>query len=68
MRELRKALGFLSLSVAHHHLKKLREMGLVLRDEGGGYLAQEKVDVGILKIFVLVVTGLSREWSSTRSS
>jgi len=34
VRELRKALGFLSLSVAHHHLKKLREMGLVLRDEG----------------------------------
>ena len=54
VRELQRALGFSSPSVAHHHLEKLREMGLVLRDEGNRYLAQEKVDVGILKMFVLV--------------
>jgi Uncharacterized protein conserved in archaea len=67
VRELQRALGFSSPSVAHH-LEKLREMGLVLRDEGNRYLVQEKVDVGILKMFVLVGAGLSREWSSTRSS
>jgi DNA-binding transcriptional ArsR family regulator len=54
VRELQRALGFSSPSVAHHHLEKLREMGLVLRDEGNRYLVQEKVDVGILKMFVLV--------------
>ena len=54
VRELQRALGFSSPSVAHHHLEKLREMGLVLKDEGNRYLAQEKVDVGILKMFVLV--------------
>jgi DNA-binding transcriptional ArsR family regulator len=54
VRELQRALGFSSPSVAHHHLEKLREMGLVSRDEGNRYLVQEKVDIGILKMFVLV--------------
>lgn len=54
VRELQRALGFSSPSVAHHHLEKLREMGLVSKDEGNRYQVQEKVDVGILKMFVLV--------------
>ncbi|MEM3793850.1 MAG: ArsR family transcriptional regulator [Candidatus Bathyarchaeia archaeon] len=54
VRELQRALGFSSPSVAHHHLEKLREMGLVSRDEGNRYLVQEKVDVGMLRMFVLL--------------
>ncbi len=54
VRELQRVLGFSSPSIAHHHLEKLREMGLVSKDEGNRYKIQEKVDVGILKMFVLV--------------
>lgn len=54
VRELQRALHFSSPSVAHHHLEKLREMGLVLRDELGRYRVSEKVDVGVLKMFVVV--------------
>jgi len=54
VRELQRALGFSSPSVAHHHLEKLREMKLVSKDESNRYRVLEKVDVGILRMFVLV--------------
>lgn len=54
VRELQRALGFSSPSVAHHHLEKLREMGLISRDEVGRYRVSEKVDVGVLKMFVII--------------
>jgi len=54
VRELQRRLGFSSPSVAHHHLEKLRDMGIVIKDESGRYRASEKVDVGVLKMFVLL--------------
>jgi len=54
VRELQRALRFSSPSVAHHHLEKLREMKLVSKDEANRYRVLEKVDVGILKMFVVV--------------
>ena len=54
VRELQRALGFSSPSVAHHHLEKLREMKLVSKDESNRYRVLEKVDVGILRMFVVI--------------
>lgn len=54
VRELQRALGFSSPSVAHHHLEKLREIGLVAKDETGRYRVLEKVDVGVLKMFMVI--------------
>ena len=54
VRELQRALRFSSPSVAHHHLEKLKDMGIVARDESGRYRASEKVDVGILRMFILL--------------
>jgi len=54
VREVQRALGFSSPSVAHHHLEKLKDMGLVSRDERGRYRVVEKVDIGILKMFVMI--------------
>ncbi len=54
VRELQRSLGFSSPSVAHHHLEKLREMGLVSKDERGRYRVLEKVDVGVLKMFMVI--------------
>lgn len=54
IRELQRALKFSSPSVAHHHLEKLRDMGIIARDESGRYRASEKVDVGILRMFILL--------------
>ncbi len=54
VRELQRALGFSSPSIAHYHLEKLREMGVVSRDHSGRYIASEKVDVDILRMFVML--------------
>jgi len=54
VRELQRALRFSSPSVAHHHLEKLKDMKLVSRDERGRYVVVEKVDIGILKLFVMI--------------
>ncbi|RLG07683.1 MAG: hypothetical protein DRN59_00725 [Thaumarchaeota archaeon] len=54
VRELQRILGFSSPSVAHHHLEKLKDMGLVSRDDRGRYRVVEKVDIGILKMFVMI--------------
>ena len=54
VRELQRALGFSSPSVAHHHLEKLKEIGLVAKDDAGRYRVLEKVDVGILKMFMII--------------
>ena len=54
VRELQRILGFSSPSVAHHHLEKLKDMGLVSRDDRGRYRVVEKVDIGVLKMFVMI--------------
>lgn len=53
VREVQKALGFSSPSVAHHHLEQLRELGLVQKqDVGGSYSLVDEVKIGVLRHFV----------------
>ena len=54
VREIQKALGFSSPSVAFHHLDKLVELGVVEKDEYERYVLAKKVDVGILHSFVSI--------------
>lgn len=51
VRELQRALGFSSPTLAAYHLKKLEELGLVKKKGGDYYLAKE-VRVGVLKQFM----------------
>ncbi len=52
VREIQKALGFSSPSIAHHHLEKLISLGIVEKDSYDRYVLVRKVDVGILGSFV----------------
>lgn len=53
VREVQRALHFSSPSVAHHHLEKLRELGLVEKQEiGGHYFLVGQVKIGVLRHFV----------------
>jgi len=52
VREVQRALGFSSPSLAFHHLEKLESLGLVGKDRYGRYIVVRKVDVGILGLFV----------------
>ena len=54
VREIQKALGFSSPSVAFHHLDKLVELGVVEKDQYDRYVLARKVDTGILHSFVSV--------------
>jgi len=51
VREVQRALGFSSPSVAAYHLNKLRELGLV-ESERGDYTLVREVKVGVLRSFV----------------
>jgi predicted DNA-binding transcriptional regulator len=53
VREVQRALGFSSPTLALYHLDKLRELGLVAKDSGEYRLVKE-VKVDILKQFVKV--------------
>lgn len=52
VRELQRALGLSSPSVALYHLEKLRNLKVVKKDKSGEYCIQKKVKVGILQQFV----------------
>jgi len=52
VREVQRALGFSSPSVAAHHLEKLCSLGLVEKTPRGEYLLAREVKVGILKFFI----------------
>jgi len=54
VREVQRELKFSSPSIAHHHLEKLKDMKIVVKDETGRYSVSEKVDVGILKMFIVI--------------
>ena len=54
VREVQKALGFSSPSVAFHHLDKLVELGVVEKDQYERYVLAKKVDTGILSSFVSI--------------
>lgn len=51
IREVQRALGFSSPSIAVHHLEKLQDLGLVNKRGTGEYVLEEEVKVGILKLF-----------------
>ena len=51
VREVQRALGFSSPSVAHHHLEKLHSLGLVKRSITGEYSLAQEVKVGFLRMF-----------------
>lgn len=51
VREIQRALGFSSPSVAAHHLDKLLSLGLVDKTLRGEYILKEEVKVGILRFF-----------------
>jgi len=53
-REIQRALNFSSPSIAHHHLDKLKTLGLVKKDNFGQYLLAEKVEIGVLQAFTRV--------------
>ncbi|PVX23018.1 MAG: hypothetical protein CW691_11930 [Candidatus Bathyarchaeum sp.] len=51
VREVQRALGLSSPSVAAHHLDKLLSLGLVEKTVRGEYLLNQEVKVGLLKFF-----------------
>jgi predicted DNA-binding transcriptional regulator len=51
IREVQRALGFSSPSIAVHHLEKLQDLGLIRKKGTGEYVLQEEVKVGILSFF-----------------
>ncbi|MEM3443145.1 MAG: hypothetical protein QXM86_04745 [Candidatus Bathyarchaeia archaeon] len=51
VREVQRALGFSSPSIAVHHLEKLQDLGLVRKKGTGDYVLEEEVKVGILRFF-----------------
>jgi DNA-binding transcriptional ArsR family regulator len=54
VREVQRAMGFKSPSVAYYHLNKLIELELVKQDQYGAYLAERKVDASALGPFLLL--------------
>ena len=51
IREVQRALGFSSPSIAVHHLEKLQNLGLIRKKGTGEYFLEEEVKVGILRFF-----------------
>jgi len=52
-RQVQRALGFSSPSIAHHHLEQLRELGLVQKPAvGGDYSLVGEVKIGVLRHFI----------------
>lgn len=51
IREVQRALGFSSPSIAVHHLEKLQDLMLVSKKGTGEYELEEEVKVGILRLF-----------------
>ena len=51
VRQVQRALGLSSPSVASHHLDKLLSLGLVEKTIRGEYLLNQEIKVGLLKFF-----------------
>jgi DNA-binding transcriptional ArsR family regulator len=51
VREVQRALGFSSPSIAMHHLEKLQDLGLIRKKGTGEYVLEEEIKVGILRFF-----------------
>ena len=54
VREVQRALGFKSPSIASYHLEKLRELGLLAKDDKGDYRVAKEVNVGLLKLYIKI--------------
>jgi len=54
VREVQRALGFSSPSVAAHHLEKLVSLGLVEKRVTGEYVLRREVKVVVLRLFTRV--------------
>ncbi|MBO3802152.1 MAG: hypothetical protein QW314_05830 [Thermoproteota archaeon] len=54
VREVQRALGFSSPSIAMHHLSKLQELGLVKKNEFNEYILAHEVKVGTLRFFTRI--------------
>jgi len=54
VREVQRALGFSSPSVAFHHLEKLHRLNLLNKSDTGEYTLVGEVKVGFIKLFVRV--------------
>ena len=52
-RQVQRALGFSSPHLASHHLEKLRELGLVEKDQYGEFKVVPK-SFGVLRLFVVL--------------
>ncbi|MER3601946.1 MAG: hypothetical protein C4339_04415 [Nitrososphaerota archaeon] len=52
-REVQRELGLSTPSLAVYHLERLREAGLLSKDEHGRYAVAEKADVHVLRAFVV---------------
>jgi DNA-binding transcriptional ArsR family regulator len=58
VRDVQRALGFSSPSLALHHLTKLSELDLVTKDTDGIYRVKKTVRVGSLSLFIKFGTHL----------
>lgn len=58
VRDIQRALGFSSPSLALHHLTKLSELDLVKKDESGIYSISRTIRVGSLSLFIKLGTRL----------
>lgn len=58
VRDVQRALGFSSPSLALHHLTKLSELDLVTKDVDGVYSVKRTVRVGSLSLFIKLGTRL----------
>jgi DNA-binding transcriptional ArsR family regulator len=54
VRELQRALGLSSPSVAYHHLDKLTRMGLIAKDQYGEYTLVKNASVNVLQAFTQI--------------
>lgn len=54
VRELQRALGLSSPSVAYHHLDKLTRLGLIDKDQYGEYTIVKSANVNVLQAFTQV--------------
>lgn len=54
VRELQRALGLSSASVAYHHIDKLTKMGLIEKDTYGEYAIVKNVSVNALQAFAQI--------------
>ena len=58
VRDVQRALGFSSPSLALHHLTKLSELDLVMKDMDGVYSVKRTIRVGSLSLFIKFGTRL----------